>query len=107
MFSQVLAVIAFIASVASSSLKIPSFTPAKRWDIHKRVPSQCPDTGAVSCHNTTVQSNTCCFEAPGVRSSQFSCIIRWSFKLLFQGLLLQTQVIYILEMCRAPTYAGG
>jgi ribonuclease T2 len=36
------------------------------------ISSGCPTTGAVSCHNTTVQTDLCCFETPG-------------------GLLLQTQ----------------
>jgi hypothetical protein len=29
----------------------------------------CSTTGPASCHNTTVQSNLCCFESPGVSSN--------------------------------------
>ncbi|TFK56633.1 ribonuclease T2 [Heliocybe sulcata] len=41
-------------------------------DLFKRISSGCSTSGATSCHNTTAQSDLCCFESPG-------------------GLLLQTQ----------------
>ena len=31
------------------------------------ISSGCPANGPVSCQNTTVESNLCCFESPGVR----------------------------------------
>ncbi|THG94257.1 hypothetical protein EW026_g7177 [Hermanssonia centrifuga] len=41
-------------------------------DLFKRISSGCGTSGQTSCHNTTKQTNSCCFESPG-------------------GLLLQTQ----------------
>lgn len=36
--------------------------------------SSCGTSGAVSCHITTVQSDTCCFESPGVSVTFLACV---------------------------------
>ena len=38
-------------------------------NIFKRISSSCGTSGQTSCLNTTVQTNTCCFETPGVSVS--------------------------------------
>ncbi|KZT30799.1 RNase Gf29 [Neolentinus lepideus HHB14362 ss-1] len=54
------------------SLASPFVTPVGPMDLFKRLSSGCSTSGSASCHNSTVQSDLCCFESPG-------------------GLLLQTQ----------------
>ncbi|EPQ60442.1 RNase Gf29 [Gloeophyllum trabeum ATCC 11539] len=54
------------------TLASPLVTPVGPMDLFKRISSGCSTSGSASCHNTTVQKDLCCFEAPG-------------------GLLLQTQ----------------
>lgn len=40
--------------------------------VNRAAATTCGTSGPSSCHNTTVQSNLCCFEAPGVSSRSFS-----------------------------------
>jgi len=60
--------------------------------IFKRISSGCGTSGQTSCLNTTVQTNTCCFEMPGVSVSFTFSLNRVSECRVVQGLLLQTQV---------------
>ncbi|KII93612.1 hypothetical protein PLICRDRAFT_35839 [Plicaturopsis crispa FD-325 SS-3] len=60
------------ALLAGSSMATPFTSPFEPMDLFRRISSGCSTTGATSCHNTTVEKDSCCFEAPG-------------------GLLLQTQ----------------
>lgn len=62
-----------LGSVAGSALA--NFNPVDAFNLFTRnaqISSGCSTSGPASCHNTTRQSNLCCFESPG-------------------GLLLQTQ----------------
>ncbi|KIP11112.1 hypothetical protein PHLGIDRAFT_64365 [Phlebiopsis gigantea 11061_1 CR5-6] len=64
-----------LGSLVGSALADSLFTPFDLSDLFARnaqISSGCSTTGSASCHNTTKQSDLCCFEAPG-------------------GLLLQTQ----------------
>ncbi|KAI0778700.1 RNase Gf29 [Trametes elegans] len=61
-----------LAAVTGSALATPFITHVGPLDLFKRVSSGCSTSGPASCHNTTRETDTCCFEAPG-------------------GLLLQTQ----------------
>ncbi|KAF8337430.1 ribonuclease T2-like protein [Cantharellus anzutake] len=36
-------------------------------ELFGRTTTNCGTSGPASCHNTTIQTNLCCFEAPGVR----------------------------------------
>ncbi|KAI0652379.1 ribonuclease T2-like protein [Trametes meyenii] len=60
---------AILAALAGSTLATPS---VEYSNLFKRISSGCSTSGPASCHNTTKQTDSCCFEAPG-------------------GLLLQTQ----------------
>ncbi|KAF9531911.1 ribonuclease T2 [Crepidotus variabilis] len=65
----------FASSLAVLALASPVFDLTSPADILTRsdlISSSCSTSGSASCHNTTSQSNLCCFESPG-------------------GLLLQTQ----------------
>ncbi|CDO73108.1 hypothetical protein BN946_scf185007.g162 [Trametes cinnabarina] len=61
-----------LGSVLGSTLATPYTSPVGYMDLFKRISSGCSTTGPASCHNTTRETDLCCFEAPG-------------------GLLLQTQ----------------
>ncbi|KAI3622294.1 ribonuclease t2 [Moniliophthora roreri] len=66
-------------------------TPFASLDVLGRdvaLDSGCSVSGSTSCHNTSVVSNLCCFEAPGVRSLD-NWILPDFDKI--QGLLMQTQ----------------
>lgn len=78
MFNSLLILISTFIDV---SLAIPSFGQADTLNLFQRsvVSSGCSTTGPASCHNTTVQSNLCCFEAPGVRCSS---LVSWGMSLM-------------------------
>ncbi|KAI0800756.1 ribonuclease T2 [Fomes fomentarius] len=62
-----------LGALAGSAIALPPLTsPVDSMSLFKRVSSGCSTSGQTSCHNTTAQANSCCFESPG-------------------GLLLQTQ----------------
>ncbi|EKM61623.1 uncharacterized protein PHACADRAFT_248331 [Phanerochaete carnosa HHB-10118-sp] len=55
-----------LGSLAGSALAF--LTPVDGMDLFARnaqVSSGCSTNGPASCHNTTAQSNLCCFESPG------------------------------------------
>ncbi|RPD65087.1 ribonuclease T2 [Lentinus tigrinus ALCF2SS1-7] len=63
-----------LGALAGSAIATPSLTsPVDAMNLFsKRISSGCSTSGSASCHNTTKQTDLCCFESPG-------------------GLLLQTQ----------------
>ncbi|KAI0756483.1 ribonuclease T2 [Daedaleopsis nitida] len=62
-----------MGALAGWAVATPSFTsPVDSVNLFKRISSGCSTSGQASCHNTTKQTDLCCFESPG-------------------GLLLQTQ----------------
>lgn len=60
---------AFIGVLVTGSLASPLFTELGPMDLFKRASSSCGSNVQTSCHNSTRQTNLCCFEAPGVRFS--------------------------------------
>ncbi|EJF67147.1 ribonuclease T2 [Dichomitus squalens LYAD-421 SS1] len=67
------ATLALGVALAGTAVAGPSpFTSVGPLDLFKRISSGCSTSGPASCHNTTKQTDLCCFESPG-------------------GLLLQTQ----------------
>ncbi|THH26971.1 hypothetical protein EUX98_g7221 [Antrodiella citrinella] len=60
------------STVLASPFQIGSPVALSPADLFKRVSSGCSTSGPASCHNTTKETDSCCFESPG-------------------GLLLQTQ----------------
>lgn len=56
----------FLGSLAASAVATPFIFDVTPVDLFKRISSSCSTTGQASCHNTTKQTNSCCFEAPGV-----------------------------------------
>ncbi|KAH9897871.1 ribonuclease T2 [Cubamyces lactineus] len=68
------AALVILGAIAGSALASPNVnvSPAGYNDLFKRISSGCSTSGPASCHNTTRETDLCCFEAPG-------------------GLLLQTQ----------------
>ena len=62
MFSTV-AIIGTFASVAVAS---PFVTPVEPAALSAQLSTSCGASGEASCHNTTEQTNLCCFESPGV-----------------------------------------
>ncbi|KAI0783293.1 ribonuclease T2 [Abortiporus biennis] len=61
-----------LTALAAYSLATPLTSPVDSMNLFKRISSGCSTSGSASCHNTTKQTDLCCFESPG-------------------GLLLQTQ----------------
>ncbi|GJE89611.1 ribonuclease T2-like protein [Phanerochaete sordida] len=64
-----------LGSLAGATLATPFFSPVDAMNLFSRnaqISSGCSTSGPASCHNTTKETNLCCFESPG-------------------GLLLQTQ----------------
>ncbi|OCH89542.1 base non-specific and adenylic acid preferential ribonuclease [Obba rivulosa] len=62
-----------LGALAGASLAVPEISPFEvTSSLTKRISSGCGTSGVASCHNTTLETNLCCFESPG-------------------GLLLQTQ----------------
>nr|BAD90810.1 RNase Gf29 [Grifola frondosa]BAD90811.1 RNase Gf29 [Grifola frondosa] len=61
-----------VGRLAGSSLAKRFTSPVRPMDLVRRISSGCSTSGPASCHNTTQETDLCCFEAPG-------------------GLLLQTQ----------------
>jgi ribonuclease T2 len=56
---------ALAALFAASALAGPLEHPAYRSIFNVDAAATCPTTSQQSCHNTTVQTNLCCFNAPG------------------------------------------
>lgn len=48
-----------------ASVQIAIFAPPTANLVRGGAPESCPAPLQLSCHNTTVQANTCCFAAPG------------------------------------------
>lgn len=76
-----------LGALAGAALAEPSLTsPVDAMNLFsKRISSGCSTSGAASCHNTTRETDLCCFESPGVRPS---CFVRG-------------------ERCADPTRAGS
>jgi ribonuclease T2 len=55
------------AALSTSVAAVAFGSPADTHNLFKRLSSGCSTSGPASCHNTTKQTDLCCFEAPGVR----------------------------------------
>ena len=65
------ATLALGAALAGTAVAGPSpFTPLGPMDLFKRISSGCSTSGPASCHNTTKETDLCCFESPGVRTAE-------------------------------------
>ena len=65
MLAATLALGALAGSAIASSLT----SPVDAMNMFtKRISSGCSTSGPTSCHNTTRQTDLCCFESPGVRA---------------------------------------
>lgn len=87
----VIGIAAFFASAAAAS---PPFRQAltstlgqgtlQRRQFSDSLSSGCLTTGNVSCQNTTTVTDSCCFEAPGVRLDPFeACVIKFCQLILY------------------------
>lgn len=61
-----LAIALSLAALGGLALASPTTTPVDAMHLFKRISSGCGTSGQTSCHNTTKQTNLCCFESPGV-----------------------------------------
>ncbi len=61
-FAYLLVAVSF-ANIAISSPFVSSLDPI---NLFRRASSGCSATGSASCHNTTRETDLCCFESPGV-----------------------------------------
>ena len=61
------AALVILGAIAGSALASPNVSPVGYNDLFKRISSWCSTSGPASCHNTTRETDLCCFEAPGVR----------------------------------------
>ena len=64
MFSTVAIVGAFAGLTVAS--QTPLVTPVEPAALSAQLSTSCGASGEASCHNTTEQTNLCCFESPGV-----------------------------------------
>ncbi|KAJ3477064.1 hypothetical protein NLI96_g10720 [Meripilus lineatus] len=73
-----------LAALGGLSWAYPSgTTPFDDMHVFKRISSGCGTSGQTSCHNTTRQTDLCCFESPGVRENPRSFrLTRRSFIIL-------------------------
>nr|POE48895.1 ribonuclease t2-like [Quercus suber] len=56
---------AFALSALGSAQAVLGMTSPIFRELDTRASASCPSNGQLSCHNTTAQSNLCCFNAPG------------------------------------------
>ena len=55
-----------LGALASLVVASPLVTPVEPAALFPRLSTSCGVSGQASCHNTTKQTNLCCFESPGV-----------------------------------------
>ena len=60
---QVVSLLSLVGFVCAGVASNADLSPAQ---LFPRASSGCPTGGQISCHNTTTQTNLCCFESPGV-----------------------------------------
>lgn len=85
-----MAATAFVLSLASLATATPLTLKWAELTPNEYYSTGCP-LNQLSCHNTTVQRDTCCFESPGVRAiSSLTLLSLTPYPL--QGLFMQVQL---------------
>lgn len=57
------------SALLNTVLSSPLISSVDTFNLFKRAGSGCSTSGPASCQNTTAQSDSCCFEAPGVSAT--------------------------------------
>lgn len=72
-----------VSATAATQAPFPNpVDPIHLFPQNTQISSGCSTSGPTSCHNTTKESNLCCFESPGVgcngclkrNKAEYSCI---------------------------------
>ena len=89
-----------LAALGGLSWAYPSgTTPFDDMHVFKRISSGCGTSGQTSCHNTTRQTDLCCFESPGVREKPRGSVDQ---TLIHHSLGFIASDSGLLHACRAP-----